>query len=493
MSTDHLIILAGGRGTRLSPLTGSTSKALVTVGQRPVIIQQIIGVGVQDVTVVVSPSTLGAVRDVLTRGLPKSYRVDYVVQDTASGPDEAIMLATAHLPIDKSAVVLFADTLLSWEAVPHDGTWIGVGEGTHDRSWCYLDAGEWKDGTPTTIRPAVFVGALRVGRISTLRVARSMYDDGADGMASFLQGLTRSSDFEIMTTMIPGWVDTGDLQALANARREAFRTRDTNHIKMTDCGTVIKHGVSREQVRELQRSPLYPHVYHHSSDWVEMDYVSAPSLAELYLYGSPNVAAWKYMLETVIDRCSNYLWVIAPPESDHALERSRQMYQMKLRDRAYGYVPSDDVELLVERLEPIVTSSVKEARQCRIHGDLNFCNILYDVGSDVIRLIDPRGSWGDETGYGDILYEAAKLRYSWRAFAAINHDVYGRSNDPDLVRALDEVLRNALLVPSRLTLEDCAAVEASLFWSALPLHPPRHHDALIAMGYECLKEASAKI
>src|SRR5690606_37643589 len=98
-------------------------------------------------------------------------------------------------------------------------------------------------------------------------------------------------------------------------------------------------------------------------------------------------------------------------------------------------------------------------------------------------------TWGDNTGFGDIIYEAAKLRYSWRGFAAINHDVYGRRNDPDLEAVLDRVLEETLLAPYDLTLADCSLVEATLFWSAIPLHPEHHRAALVQMGYKCLNEA----
>jgi len=44
-------------------------------------------------------------------------------------------------------------------------------------------------------------------------------------------------------------------------------------------------------------------------------------------------------------------------------------------------------------------------------GDFCFSNILYDVKSGIIRLIDPRGKWADNS-FGDIKYDIAKLRHS---------------------------------------------------------------------------------
>ena len=51
---------------------------------------------------------------------------------------------------------------------------------------------------------------------------------------------------------------------------------------------------------------------------------------------------------------------------------------------------------------------------CVMHGDFCFNNILYDLQNDMVKLIDPRGSFGeDNIGVsGDAKYDVAKLFYS---------------------------------------------------------------------------------
>ena len=47
-----------------------------------------------------------------------------------------------------------------------------------------------------------------------------------------------------------------------------------------------------------------------------------------------------------------------------------------------------------------------------IHGDCCFSNILYGPDANIIRFIDPRGSFGKKGIYGDIRYDVAKLYHS---------------------------------------------------------------------------------
>lgn len=56
---------------------------------------------------------------------------------------------------------------------------------------------------------------------------------------------------------------------------------------------------------------------------------------------------------------------------------------------------------------------INENRLTAIHGDLCFSNVLYSPNYDIIRFIDPRGSFGKAGMVGDPLYDVAKLRHSY--------------------------------------------------------------------------------
>ena len=65
-----------------------------------------------------------------------------------------------------------------------------------------------------------------------------------------------------------------------------------------------------------------------------------------------------------------------------------------------------------------------------IHGDLCFSNILCDESTGVLRMIDPRGAFGEKWIYGDPIYDAAKLLHSTEGnYESIIYDRFKLSYD----------------------------------------------------------------
>lgn len=112
------LVLSGGTGTRLRPLTHGTAKQLLPVAGRPVLlraIDRLVEAGVVDITVVVSPQTGDEVRAAVGDGALVGARVGYVEQPRPSGLADAVRLARGR--VGDGDLCLFLGDVLVCEPV----------------------------------------------------------------------------------------------------------------------------------------------------------------------------------------------------------------------------------------------------------------------------------------------------------------------------------------------------------------------------------------
>jgi glucose-1-phosphate thymidylyltransferase len=90
------VVLAGGTGSRLRPLTKVTNKHLLPVGRKPMIyypIEKLIAIGAQEILIVTGVEHMGDVVGLLGSGREFGCRFTYKVQDEAGGIAQALGLA----------------------------------------------------------------------------------------------------------------------------------------------------------------------------------------------------------------------------------------------------------------------------------------------------------------------------------------------------------------------------------------------------------------
>jgi len=117
------IILAGGTGSRLFPLTKVTNKHLLPVGRKPMIfhpIEKLIEAGIDDILIVTGVEHMGDIVGLLGSGKDFNCRFTYKVQDEAGGIAQALGLAENFVGDDLMAVILgdniFQDSLKPFAA-----------------------------------------------------------------------------------------------------------------------------------------------------------------------------------------------------------------------------------------------------------------------------------------------------------------------------------------------------------------------------------------
>ncbi len=103
------IILAGGSGTRLNPITLGISKQLVPVYDKPMVyypLTTLMLAGIQDILVITTPHDAEAFQRLLDDGSQLGVNISYAVQEQPNGLAQAFVLGADHIGHDAAALVL---------------------------------------------------------------------------------------------------------------------------------------------------------------------------------------------------------------------------------------------------------------------------------------------------------------------------------------------------------------------------------------------------
>jgi len=114
------LVLAGGTGTRLRPLTYTTAKQLVPVANKPILwyaLDSLVSAGIRDIGIIISPETGAAIEESVSRWKTADIKTTFIWQAQPLGLAHAVKTAQPYLQ-DSAFVMYLGDNLIQSELLP---------------------------------------------------------------------------------------------------------------------------------------------------------------------------------------------------------------------------------------------------------------------------------------------------------------------------------------------------------------------------------------
>ena len=240
------------------------------------------------------------------------------------------------------------------------------------------------------------------------------------------------------------WIDCGHEMNYHKAKNKYISSRSFNDVKVdTVKGILTKSSAHIDKLENeidyVKKLPKDIAIYFprilgtdlsNSKSIIKMEYYGYPTLSEYMLFWDLNSGLWVNIFDALKVVCTDfnnhkyhsitidiYLEFYIGKTFSRLTEFKKQLGkknkifsdELIINNNKYK-----NMFLLKNEIEEKLNKFYHYKNFCVMHGDLCFNNILYDLYSGTIRLIDARGSFGPSMIgiYGDQLYDISKLSHS---------------------------------------------------------------------------------
>ncbi|WP_342318907.1 glucose-1-phosphate thymidylyltransferase RfbA [Corynebacterium mayonis] len=270
------IILAGGSGTRLYPITQGISKQLMPIYDKPMIyypLSTLISAGVREILVITTPEDAHAFRRLLGDGSQFGIMLDYAIQPSPDGLAQAFIIGEDFIGADSVALVLgdnifegagFFQTLAGIHDV--DGGAIFAYEVSDPTRYGVVSFNP--DGTATSIeekpdnpRSNFAVAGLYFYDNSVVEIAKSVEpsDRGELEITSVNEAYLQAGRLKVHRLHRGDvWLDTGTIDSMseASAYVEVIQKRTGTIIGSPEVAAYREGFISRAELTALAQATL---------------------------------------------------------------------------------------------------------------------------------------------------------------------------------------------------------------------------------------------
>lgn len=305
------------------------------------------------------------------------------------------------------------------------------------------------------------------------------------------------------------YYDCGNIENYYRARIDFLKTRSFNTLSYNDLyGTITKSGQNKakldDEINWYKNIPedlkvfsprLISYKTNKEATSYTLEYYGYQSLADYFVFNHFDDKVW----HLIIDRLFEILNLFENHTTKLAFADYDNMYQQKTIARIKILNEDDNWNKLLsqetivinnityhgwpyyeKKLSDLVQTLYQSSKAIFSHGDLCLSNILFDPNSRIFKLIDPRGSFGETSIYGDNNYDIAKLRHSFLGrYDFIVSDLFQLEekdsqfelnifDEPEHERIGDYF--DKALEKNGYNLNVIKSIEALLFISMIPIH-----------------------
>lgn len=517
MSNVNTILLCGGKINYSNlPIYTNASNSMIPINGKPVIgwiLEDLISKKVNDCIVVLRPDNYH-LKDYIKQLYDNKIKIKVVeIQDSTSiihSMKEAIEVSDLSIPTQ----VILGDTLIRDEqkyernsiyvqAVEDSSRWCIVNIDADNKALEYHDKKHSLDGDKFAL-----CGYYSFSNSYSLHSSiQDLYVAGKQQMSELLREEGKREPFCVFKAK--EWYDFGNLDNLLESKQRLLQSRYFNSLNIDPVlNTITKVSEYDEKLRdELNWYKLLPNELKVLSPRIisenEIDgqlnlvqeYYGYPTLAEMYLFSDLDTESWSFIFKKLL----NIHKIFKKYTVELRREDLESIYIKKTNERIKSLLKNDNWKRRwlndsiiinkktyrsINKLFPMIINQSEEL--CRyksgsiIHGDFCFSNILFDLNNQIVRLIDPRGSFGIKGVYGDPRYDIAKLRHSIAnlydyivadSFEVVekemsfSYKIYSDNNNNELKNIYDNIIINI-----GYDVEQIKFIEGLLFLTMLPLH-----------------------
>jgi NDP-sugar pyrophosphorylase family protein len=445
------MIAAAGRGSRMLSLTENNPKAMLPFNGKPIIGHQLdylSSQGFKEVVIIV-----GYQKDKLVDYVNKFYgdklNIRFAEQKElvglAGAINDGVKILTEQEKDEASLFIMLGDIVLNNQSLNYEYDFIGYDIVDDWSRWCMVDVKahivkgfyDKPDEKPETNK-----NIMGVYYLSKIKIFESILNEVIANGKKIRNEFQLSQALEkyiehvtVLGTYIPDYYDLGELAALNNTRKNIARY--FNSIETTDDNTIIKRSDNTAKMAnevnwyksiDMNLKLYTPQLVNEFHGGYELEFIHSTPIQELYLFNLPEKHEWKRIFEVI----SRYLTkCMLTPNSNFSLaDDNYDMLVTKTRDRVeqvkdYDFAKDEFITInnivyknpiihLEKIISEIQSNFLENTQQyySALHGDLFFGNMLYDVSTNSLKIIDPRGEYGKYSTRGDIRYDVAKLNHS---------------------------------------------------------------------------------